>query len=84
MLIGENSSAVVADSENVYKDIIRGLTTDWIEMSLLAALDPDIAKVYQAGSLDFDTLTPCYLLFIQRRKSTHGLEYTFMSSTSLR
>jgi hypothetical protein len=56
VLIGDNSSVLVADSENVYKNLIGRLTPHRIERDLLAALDPDIAKVYQIGSLDFDTL----------------------------
>ena len=56
MLLGDNSSTVVADSENVYRNLIGRLIAHRIEKDLLAALDPDVAKVYQIGSLDFDTL----------------------------
>ncbi|RDL38772.1 uncharacterized protein BP5553_03112 [Venustampulla echinocandica] len=56
VLAGDNSSILVADSENVYKNLIGRLTLHRIEMSLLAALDPDIEKVHQIGPLDFDTL----------------------------
>lgn len=55
-LVGDNSSMLVADSENVYKNLIGRITAHLIEKDLLVALDPDIAKVYQIDSLDFDTL----------------------------
>ncbi|KUJ17745.1 uncharacterized protein LY89DRAFT_669036 [Mollisia scopiformis] len=58
VLVIDNSSILVADSENVYKNFIDRLTPHRIEKDLLDALDPDIAKLYQIGSLDFDTLQP--------------------------
>jgi hypothetical protein len=56
VLVGEDSSTLVADSENVYKNLINQLGADRIEEDLFAALFSDIAEVYQIGSLDFDTL----------------------------
>jgi hypothetical protein len=47
---------LVADSENVYKDLINRLAVDRIENDLLTALDLYITEVYQTSPLDFDTL----------------------------
>ena len=60
MLVGNNSSVPVADSENIYKDLIIRLTGDRIETNLFTTLDLDIAGVYQKNWLDFDTLLPLY------------------------
>ena len=56
VLVGDNSSILVANSENMCKNLIDRLTAYQIEKYLLAALDPAIERVCQFGSLDFDTL----------------------------
>jgi hypothetical protein len=56
VLVGKESSMLLADSENVSKNLINRLTLDRIENDLFTALDLDTAEVYQTSSLDFDTL----------------------------
>jgi hypothetical protein len=46
VLVGDESSMLVADSENIYKNLINQLTVDQIENDLFNVLDLDIAKVY--------------------------------------
>jgi hypothetical protein len=57
VLVRDNPSILFAYSENVYKNRIGRLTPHRIEKELLAALDLDMAKVYQIGLLAFDTLS---------------------------
>ena len=79
VLVGDESSTLVADSENVYKNFINRLTMDRIENDLFTALDLDIVKVYQKKI--HLTLTLYYLLIIQRRRIIHGPESTYTLST---
>ncbi|KAH8804702.1 hypothetical protein F5884DRAFT_796923 [Xylogone sp. PMI_703] len=55
-IVGDNSSILVVDSENVYKDLINRITIDRVQKALLAALDSELVGVYQSGTLDFPTL----------------------------
>ncbi len=56
LVAGVDSTTVVAESENIYKEMINHLGKEHVEEQLKIALQPDIAAVYTTGPLSLDVL----------------------------